>query len=218
MEELFERCCGLDVHRDTVVATVMVGSGKSMIKETKTFGTMTHDLNQLSKWLKEYHIKHVALESTGVYWKPIFNILEEDFEIILANARRIKNVPGRKTDVKDSEWICKLLKNGLIEKSFIPPESIRYLRDLTRYRRSLSQDLGAAKNRLLKFFESVNIKVSSVFTDVYGKTAWGIIQAIVRGETSVEKLTEHIPAQVKKSKEEIRKALTGTLKDYQESY
>ena len=137
MQEILNRCAGMDIHKNTIVVCIMLGIGKSMYKEIRTFGTMTEDIRDLGEWLKSHNIKDVAMESAGIYWKPIFNILDEEFNLILANARNIKNVPGRKTDVKDSEWICKLLKNGLIEKSFIPPESIRFLRDLTRYRRAL---------------------------------------------------------------------------------
>src|SRR5436190_19710652 len=117
MQEILDRCAGLDIHKNTIVACIMIGSGKTMHKEIKTFGTMTEDIVEMGKWFQSHNIKDAAMESTGVYWKPIFNILEEDFNLILANARNIKNVHGRKTDVKDSEWICKLLKNGLIEKS-----------------------------------------------------------------------------------------------------
>lgn len=214
MQEILDRCAGLDVHKDSIVACIMIGSGKRMHKEVRTFGTMTDDIRDLGEWLKSHEIKDAAMESTGIYWKPIFNILDEEFNLTLANARNIKNVPGRKTDIKDSEWICKLLKNGLIEKSFIPPESIRFLRDLTRYRRSLVQDFASIKNRLIKVLESANIKLSSVFTDVYGKTAWNIIKLIANGQDSVDILTADIPSNVKASKKQIRKALTGTLQEH----
>lgn len=214
MQEILDRCAGLDVHKDSIVACIMVGGGKTMYKEIRTFGTMSDDIASLGIWLKQHAIEEVAMESTGIYWKPIFNILEADFELTLANARAIKNVPGKKTDVKDSEWICKLFKCGLIEKSFIPPEKIRYLRDLTRYRRSLLQDLTSAKNRLIKTLESANIKLASVFSSCYGKTAWNIIKLIVAGEDSVDILTAKIPKNVKSSKKQIRKALTGTLQQH----
>lgn len=212
MEELLERCAGLDVHRDTVVACVIIGFGKRAVKETQTFGKMTDDLHALSRWLKQKEIKHIAMESTGVYWIPIFNILEEDFEVNLANPRRIKNVPGRKTDVNDAEWICKLLKNGLIEKSFIPPEAIRHLRGFTRYRNTLTNLLTGAKNRLKKTLEAANIKLATVFSDVFGKSAWRIIQALADGEQNLDELIAYVPRQVKASKEQIKKALKGTLK------
>lgn len=215
MKELLERCAGLDVHQKSVVACIMIGLGDDMRKEVKTFGTMTDDLNDLKAWLKANQIRHIVLESTGVYWKPIFNILEDEtFDISLANARNVKNVPGRKTDVKDSIWLCRLLKSGLIEKSFIPPESIRHLRDLTRYRKSEKQALVSEKNRLIKVLESANIKISSVFTDVYGKTAWNMILALADGVTNLDELVAHVPGQVKATKKDIKKALKGTLKQH----
>jgi transposase len=186
-----------------------------MHKETKTFGTMTEDLHLLADWLKSHGIKDVAMESTGVFWKPIFSVLGEGFNLILANARHIKNVPGRKTDVKDSEWICKLLKCGLIAKSFIPPEGIMRLRDQTRYRQKLIRSLTSAKNQLIKTLESANIKLCSVFSDVYGKTSWNIIKMLASGQDCIDILSAmKIHGHIKASKKEIRKALTGTLRDH----
>jgi len=214
MEELLERCAGMDVHRDTVVVTIMVGFGKHMWKETRTFSTMTDGLRESAQWLKEHSITVAAIESTGIYWKPVFNVFEQEgVELTLANARHVKNVPGRKTDVKDSAWLCRLFKCGLIEKSFIPPAANRQLRDLTRYRTTLVQSLTSEKNRLIKMLESVNIKLASVFSDVFGKTAWEIIQAIVTGEENVDTLTANIHGRVKASKEDIKRALTGTIKE-----
>ena len=153
MDIIIERGCGLDVHKKTVVACIM---GSGIKKEIRTYRTFTRDLEELKEWLKENKITHVVMESTGVYWKPIFNLLEDEFEIMLVNARHIKNVPGRKTDVKDSEWLCKLLRSGLINGSFIPPKDIRELRDLTRYRRKLTQTKAAEKNRIQKVLETAN--------------------------------------------------------------
>lgn len=136
MDVLFKRCAGLDVHSESIVACVLIENENSEItKEIETFGTLTKDLFHLLKWLEDHKVSHIAMESTGIYWKPVYNILEDFFDITLANAQRIKNVPGRKTDVSDAEWIAKLLRHGLIEKSFVPPEDIRQLRDLTRYRK-----------------------------------------------------------------------------------
>lgn len=213
MEELLERCCGLDVHRDTITACVLIGNGSQKRKFIQTFKTFTHDIHELSKWLKSYNIKHVAVESTGIYWKPIFNVFEGDFDITLANAYHVKNVPGRKTDVKDSEWLAKLLKCGLISKSFIPPKAIVRLRELVRYRHSLVGDLATAKNRMIKMLENANIKLSTVFTDVFGVTAWGIISKLANGETRMEKLMEYIHPTCKAPRENIMKALQGTLED-----
>jgi len=158
METVIEKGCGLDVHKETVVACVM---GTGIEKEVRTYGTMTEELLELKGWLQSLGITHVAMESTGVYWKPIFNILEDVFEVIIVNARHIKNVPGRKTDVKDCEWICKLLRCGLVKGSFIPEKDIRELRDLTRYRKKLVQAISSEKNRVQKVLADVNIKLSS---------------------------------------------------------
>ena len=136
METLFKRCAGLDVHSETIVACILIGEDDADVsKETETFPTLTKDLFRLLKWLEKHEVTHVAMESTGIYWGPVYNILEDYFDITLANAQRIKNVPGRKTDVSDAEWIAKILRHGLIEKSFVPSEDIRNLRDLTRLRK-----------------------------------------------------------------------------------
>jgi len=214
MKDLLERCCGIDIHKETAVACIMVGNGKKAKKEIQTFGTMTEDIEELKLWLKKNKIEKVAIESTGVYWIPIFNILEDKFEIVLANAKHIKNVPGRKTDVKDSEWLCKLLKHGLIEKSFIPPEAIRFLRELTRSRKSLISDSTTAKNRIIKLLESSNVKLASVLSNAYGVTGWKIIKALADGETDVEKLVENLSPTIKTPKEKFKKALKNTLKPH----
>ena len=214
MKELLERCCGIDIHKKTAVACIIVGLGKKIRKEIRTFGTMTDDIENLKLWLKENGIEKVAIESTGIYWVPIFNILEDSFEIVLANAKHIKNVPGRKTDVKDSVWLCKLLKHGLIQKSFIPPEDIRFLRELTRCRKSTVGDLTAAKNRVIKGLESGNIKLASVLSNPHGVTGWKIIKQLAYGEKSIEKLTKNLNPQIKASKEDFEKALKGTLKQH----
>jgi transposase len=190
MEEILDKCCGLDVHRDTITACVMIGNGSQKQKLIKTFPTFTGDIKELAKWLKSLNIQHVAVESTGIYWKPIFNVFEGDFDIILVNAQHVKNVPGRKTDVKDSEWLCKLLKCGLLSRSFIPPKQIIRLRELVRYRQTLARDLSSAKNRIIKMLENANIKLSTVFSDVFGVTAWGMVCKLVAGEEKVEVLME----------------------------
>jgi transposase len=213
MQEIIERACGLDVHQKTVVACIMIGSEKKVKKEIKTFGTLTDDLRDLGQWIKENNIQDVAVESTGVYWIPVFNVLEGEFKlnIVLANAKHIKNVPGRKTDVKDCEWICKLLKNGLIEASFIPPSDIRHIRNLVRYRDSLVNNLTAAKNRVIKNLEMGNIKLSSILSDVFGVSGWKVIRAIVDGQFDSVELAKLIDKQVKAPRDIIKKALTGTL-------
>lgn len=213
MEEILDRCCGLDVHRDTITACVMIGNGPKKCKEIKTFSTFTCHIEELAKWLKSFGIKHVAVESTGIYWKPIFNVFENDFDVILVNAQHVKNVPGRKTDVKDSEWLCKLLKCGLLSKSFIPPTPIVRLRELIRYRQTLIQDLSSAKNRVIKMLENANLKLSTVFSDVFGVTSWGIICKIIAGETDLDILTESLHHSCKFSRENIKKALQGTVEE-----
>lgn len=189
----------------------MIGYGTQKRKTIKTFPTFTHDIKELAKWLKSFDIRHVAVESTGIYWKPIFNVFDGDFEVILVNAQHVKNVPGRKTDVKDSEWLCRLLKSGLLSKSFIPPKAIVRLREQVRYRQALTRDLSRAKNRIIKMLENANIKLASVFTDVFGVTAWGMVCKLVAGETNMKVLMSYIHGKCRASKEDIQKALEGTL-------
>src|SRR5437870_3049366 len=166
MEMLYACCAGLDVHKETVVACVRVRDGKGKARqETRTFGTMTSQLLELGDWLAEAGVTHVAMESTGVYWKPIWNLLEGQFELLLVNAQHIKAVPGRKTDQKDSEWIADLLQHGLLRASFVPPTPTRELRDLTRYRASLAEESNLIANRIQKVLEDANIKLASVATD-----------------------------------------------------
>lgn len=215
MEEILDACCGIDVHKETLTACVMKGSGKKMIKEIREFSTFTDDLKALGSWLKENGIIHVAIESTGVYWKPIFNILTEDhFDLMLVNARHVKNVPGRKTDINDSQWLCKLLKNGLLQRNFIPPEDIRNLRDLTRYRRKLIAAIASEKNRIIKTLETSNIKLSSVLSDVFGETGRRIIEDLSQGRTDPKELVKHIRWKVKHSKKDFIRALTGRITDH----
>lgn len=154
MEIIYKRCCGLDVHKKKVVACLIIRDGDEVRKEIRTFGTMTSDLMILHDWLLTNRVTHVAMESTGIYWKPIFNLLEGNFEVLLVNATHLKAVPGKKTDVKDCEWIADLLSHGLLKGSFIPPEPIR---DLTRYGKSLSDERTREVNRLQKLLESANI-------------------------------------------------------------
>jgi len=184
MQVVYERCCGLDVHKKIVVACLIVlAANGQRHKEFRTFGTMTRDLLALLDWLREAGCTHVALESTGVYWKPIFNLLEGDMSVLLVNAHHIKAVPGRKTDVKDAEWIADLLQHGLLRPSFIPPAPQRELRELTRYRSSLVADRARVINRLQKVLEDTNLKLASVVTDVTGVSARAILRAYLNGET-----------------------------------
>lgn len=206
-----ERGCGLDVHQQTVVASI---AGKDIEAETKTFGTFTQDLYELVGWLQNNGITHLAMESTGVYWKPVYHILEDFFKIILVNARHIKNVPGHKTDKKDSEWIAKLLMSGLLKGSFVPPQHIRELRTLHRHRRKLTQQRTAEKNRLQNILEDANIKLGSVISDVFGKTGSAIVQAIVEGTTDPDQLAELAKGSLVRKKQELRRSLTGKITDH----
>jgi len=179
MEILYRSCGGLDVHAQTVVACLI----KDGRKETRPFSTMTDDLLGLLDWLTAEGCTHVAIESTGVYWRPVFNILEGDMEVILVNARHVKAVPGRKTDVKDCEWLADLLRHGLLKASFIPPLEIRELRELTRYRRTLVREQAAVANRVQRIIESGNIKLAQVATDALGVSGRQMLRALAKGES-----------------------------------
>jgi transposase len=207
MEVLYHICCGLDVHAKTVVAC-LVKHGK---KEVRTFGTMTDDLLQLSDWLVAVGCTHVAIESTGVYWKPVFNLLEGLVKVILVNARHIKAVPGRKTDVKDCEWLADLLRHGLLKASFIPPLEIRELRELTRYRQSLVRAQTAVANRAQKVIESGNIKLGQVAADALGVSGRLMLKALAEGETDAEKMANLARRSLKRKKPELKRALEGRL-------
>lgn len=208
MEVIIDAACGLDVHKETVVACIM---GKEIKKETRTFKTMTNNLIELKNWLISNGITHVAMESTGVYWKPIFNILEDSFEILLVNARHIKRVPGRKTDVMDAEWICKCLRSGMLSGSFIPPLIIRELRDLTRYRRKMVNTITQEKNRVHKILEDANIKLSSVVSDLFGVSATQMIDELLEDKIPVEEIAALAKGTLKSKQAELREALNGNF-------
>jgi transposase len=211
MEILVDRACGMDVHKATVVACIM---GTGIKKEIRTFTTMTNDLLRLKGWLKENRITHVAMESTGVYWKPVFNILEGSFDVILANARHVKNVPGRKTDADDSAWLCKLLRSGLIRGSFIPPKEVRELRDLARYKRKLIQAIVSEKQRVEKILEDANIKLSSIASDTFGASGKRIIEELMKGELKPEAMAELTKGRLRSRKAEMKEALVGNMEDH----
>lgn len=210
-EQQIERGCGIDVHKKVLVATI---KGLGIKEETRSFDSFTSSIEAMRDWLLEHKITHIAMESTGVYWKPVFNVLEEYFDIILVNARHIKNVPGHKTDKKDSKWICKLLISGLLKGSFIPPRPIRELRDLTRYRRKIVGQIASEKNRIHKILEDANIKLSSVVSSMSGATASKIIEAMIAGEEDIEKLTAYHHGKIQATKEELADALKGFLTDH----
>lgn len=217
METLYKRCAGLDVHSETIVACVLMGESEAeMVKEIETFPTLTKDLFRLLKWLEEKEVTHIAMESTGVYWKPVYNILEDFFDITLANAQRIKNVPGRKTDVSDAEWIAKLLRHGLIEKSFVPPEHIRNLRDLTRLRKKWIGHMTSEKNRIQKVLETSNIKLSTVISDVFGVSGRKLLEQLMsNGYLDQKDVEQRIHGKMAHKKQLITDSLFGTLNDHQ---
>jgi len=210
-EQIIEKGCGIDVHKKVIVATIR---GVGIKEDTRTFDGFTASIEKMRDWLQSHKITHVAMESTGVYWKPIYNILEDGFEILLVNARHIKNVPERKTDKKDSKWITKLLLSGLLRGSFIPPKSTRELRDLTRYKRKVIGQVSADKNRIQKILEDANIKISSVVSSTSGATATKIINAMIDGEENIEKLLKFRHGKIQSSIEDMVSALKGNLTAY----
>jgi transposase len=215
MERVYERCAGLDVHAKTVVACLRTpGERRGRQKEVRTFGTTTPELLALSDWLVATGCTHVAIESTGVYWKPVFNILENVCEVLLVNAAHIKQVPGRKTDVKDCEWLAELLEAGLLKKSFVPPLATRELRDLTRYRKTLIQGRAAEVNRIHKLLEDANIKLGQVATDVLGVSGRRMLEALIAGERNGERLAELALGVMRKKQEPLGRALTGRFTDH----
>jgi transposase len=207
MEVIHRCCCGLDVHARTVVAC-LIKDGK---KQTRTFSTMTDELLLLSDWLSSEGCTHVAIESTGVYWKPVFNLLEGVLEVVLVNARHVKAVPGRKTDVRDCEWLADLLRHGLLKASFIPPLEIRELRELTRYRQTLVREQASVANRVQRIIESGNIKLGQVASDVLGVSGRLMLRAVCEGETDGVKLAALARGKLKQKETELQRALSGRL-------
>jgi len=209
MEVVHEVCCGLDVHKKSVTACVLWASGRR--RQTRAFGTFTRELLELGDWLRACGVTHVAMESTGVYWKPVWNLLEGQFEVLLVNAQHIKAVPGRKTDQKDSEWIADLLQHGLLRASFVPPTPIRELRDLTRYRASLAQEINRIANRIQKVLEDANIKLASVATDTLGASGRAMLEAIIQGEQDSQRLAEMSRGLLRNKIPELQEALQGRV-------
>jgi transposase len=209
--------CGLDVHKRSVTAClIQVGARGKSKREVRTYDTTTSSLLELADWLTSHACQHVAMESTGVYWKPVFNILEGVCEhVVLVNAQHIKAVPGRKTDVKDSEWIADLLVHGLLTASFVPPKEIRELRDLTRYRKKLIQQRGNECNRVQKLLETGNIKLASVATDVLGVSGREMLEALVQGETDTAKMADLARGRLRKKIPQLTEALRGVMSDTQ---
>lgn len=215
MQVVHERCCGLDIHKKTVVACLMITLSTGEVeKHIRTFSTMTADLVTLAEWLTAWQVTHVAMESTGVFWKPVFSLLEESFQVILINAQHMKAVPGRKTDMKDSEWLADLLRHGLLKASFIPPQPIRVLRELSRYRTSLLQERSQEVNRLQKTLEGANIKLAPVATDVLGVSGRDMIEALIRGTTDPEVLAKLARGRLRQKLPQLQEALLGWVQPH----
>ena len=215
MEIIYQCCCGLDVHKRSIAACVrrLLEDG-GIHQETRTFGTMTRDILELADWLAAAGVTHVALESTGTYWKPVYNLLEGRFRMVLVNARHVKHVPGRKTDVKDCQWLAQLLQAGLLRGSFIPERPQRELRDLTRHRSQLVGERSRAANRIQKILEDANIKLASVATDILGASGRDMLRALIRGETDSEKMADLARRQLRSKIPELRPALEGKVTEH----
>jgi transposase len=216
MDVLYERCCGLDIHKRTVVACLVTpGPTGAPTKDVHSFGTMTDDLMRLADWLATNGVTHVAMESTGVYWKPVWNLLEARFELLLVNARHVKAVPGRKTDAKDCEWLADLLRHGLLRGSFVPTRAQRELRELTRYRTSLVQERSAEVNRLQKTLEGANIKLGDVATDIMGLSSRQMLAALAAGETDAAAMAHLAQGRLRDKLPALERALAGCMGAHQ---
>jgi transposase len=216
MQSIMKSCCGIDVHKSMIKASIAQGSLDKPPKfMTRTFSTMTSDLLKLKDWLRENEVAAVAMESTGVYWKPIFNILEDEFPIVLANPQYLKKVPGKKSDVKDCEWIASLLRCGLIPASFIPPKPIRELRELNRTRRKLVGTMASEKNRIQKVLEDANIKLASVVSKIDGVSSMNMIQALLKKDSlSKEDIAVMARGKLKSKVDQLAEALNGKVTDH----
>src|SRR4051812_41262333 len=216
MDVVYPRCCGLDLHKRSVTACRMVpGRDGQPVKEIRTVGTMTADLLALADWLEEGGVTHVAMESTGVYWKPVWNLWEERFTLLLVNAAHVKVVPGRKRDVGDAEWLADLLRHGLLRPSFVPDRPARELRELTRYRSALVRERSAEVNRLQKSLEGANIKLASVASEVTGVSARAMLAALVAGQEDVAALADLAQGALRRKRAELEQALTGRMSAHQ---
>lgn len=215
MQVIYGRCAGLDVHKKTVSACVSVCEADGVKRRQKrTFGTFTTDLLALADWLKASGVTHVAMEATGVYWRPVWAMLEGQFEQMLVNPQHIKVVPGRKTDTKDCEWIADLLQHGLLKGSFVPPTNIQDLRDLTRYRAELRQSQNRVANRIQKFLEQANIKLSSVASDTLGVSGRQMLEAMIGGQTDAAQLAKLARGRLRNKTAELEQALEGRVRDH----
>ena len=215
MDVVFVRCAGIDVHKKFVMVALRIfEEGRCVPQEVRRFGTMTGDLCDLSEWLFSLGVTHVAMESTGVLWRPIYNVLGERFSVLLCNARHLKRVPGRKTDVKDCQWIAQLLSCGLLQGSFIPPRPVQELRDLTRHRACLVGDVNRVKNRIQKVLEDANVKLSCVASDPFGASGRAILVALIGGEEDGAKLADLARASLRRKRAELTRALEGRVREH----
>jgi transposase len=215
MDVLIPRCCGLDVHQKTVVASVRIlGPTGEVTRETHTFGTTTRELEALAAWLRPFQITHIAMEATGVLWKPVWHILEPAWQLLLVNPLHLKRVPGRKSDVQDAEWIAQLLQCGLLRGSFVPPAAIRELRDLTRTRTTMEDEVTAVVNRIHKVLEDANIKLSTVASDIMGVSGRAMLQALVDGETDPQRLADLARRGLRRKRAALVEALYGRVTDH----
>lgn len=211
MDVMYPRCAGLDVHKETVVACARVAGNGPLVQEVRTFDTTTSGLLALADWLDSLGVEHVAMEATGVYWKPVWHVLESHFELVLANSAHVKNVPGRKTDVNDATWLADLLAHGLIRASFVPPVAVQELRTLTRTRKQFVRERSSHVQRIEKVLEDANLKLSVVINDILGKSGRAVLQAIIDGHTEPERLVSCISTRVKASRAEQLEALRGRV-------
>jgi transposase len=215
MDTIYPDCAGLDVHKDSVYACVRhLSPGGKVRQEVRAFGTATRALLELSDWLAGEGVTHVAMESTGVYWKPVWNVLEDRFDVMVVNARHIKQVPGRKTDVKDCQWIAQLLQHGLLKASFVPDRPLRELRDLTRQRAQLIQERSRVANRVQKTLEDANIKLASVASDALGASGRQMIQALIDGNQTPEQMADLARRRLREKIPQLREALSGKVTDH----
>jgi len=214
MEVIYTRCCGLDIHKESISACVVIKEESRREKHLARFGTMTADLLQLGDWLRSRGVLKVAMESTGVYWKPIWNILEGEFELELINAQHIKKVPGRKTDTKDCEWIAELVQHGLVKASFVPAQPQRDLRELTRYRATLCEDKVRVANRIQKVLEDANVKLASVASDILGASGRAMLEALVAGQQDAEQLAHMAKQRLRDKLPELKRALEGRVREH----
>jgi transposase len=215
MEVLHPRCAGIDVHRDSVVACARVVHGGGVERHVETFGTTTAELERLARWLAGHGVTHAAMEATGVYWKPVWAVLAEGVALVLANAMHVRNVPGRKTDVNDAAWLADLLAHGLVRASFVPPEAVQALRDLTRTRKQLTRGKVSHVERIDKLLQAANLKLGSVLSDIMGASGRAILDALAEGETDPERLAGRARTRIRASHAEVVEALRGRMSAHQ---